>query len=310
MAGFTGSTLRRFALVSMVLLALGVLFAGTASAQERDDTDHQVVLSGDLIVPAGETVENAAIFNGPATIDGTVTETLFVLNGDVEISGTVRRDVIVVNGSVLVRSGAEIGGDIVSRETPEIEDGATVDGDLRGLASRFDVDLGFAGRFIWWIGYSASSLLLGLLVLLLVPRLDEASVFAMRDSLGAVIGLGAAAFFLLPVIAVLFLVTVVGIPLGLFLLLALALVYTIGYVVGAHAIGRLVVKPPASRFGAFLLGWAVLRLVGLVPVLGGLTWLLVAIAGLGVLFVAARRRPAATVPSGVVPPPPPEPATA
>lgn len=308
MAWLTRSTVRRFALVSMAVLVFGVLFAAGASAQEEDDVDHQVVLTGELVVQQGETVEGAVIFNGPATIDGTVRETLFVANGDAEISGTVREDVIVVNGRVLVRSGAEIGGDIVSRETPEIEDDATVRGATRGLASRFDVDLGFAGRFVWWIAYSVSTLLLGLLLLMVAPGLDEGSAWALRERVGAVIGLGVAAFFLLPVIAVLFFVTVVAIPLALFLALALALIYTVGYVVGAHALGRLVVEPPTSRFGAFLLGWAVLRLIGLVPVLGGLAWFFVAIAGLGVLLVAARRRPVAAAPLDVVPPPPPQPA--
>jgi hypothetical protein len=309
MTGLRRSALRGLLLVPIVVLGSALLLAGPAAAQDDDgDADQQIVLWGELIVPAGETVEYAGIVNGPATIDGTVEESLLVVNGDVEISGTVRGDVVVIVGSVLVRSGAEIGGDLASRETPTIEDGATVGGEVRELSTRFDVDLGLTGHIVWWVAYSGSTLFLGLLLLLLVPRLDDASVVAMRDRLGAVIGFGVAAFFLLPVVAGLLLVTIVGIPAGLFLLLALAFVYTIGYVVGMHALGRLVVKPPTSRFGAFLAGWAALRLVAFVPIVGGVVWLLVAIAGLGVVFVAARRRPVAPLPPGVVPPPP-EPAT-
>jgi hypothetical protein len=51
----------------------------------------------------------------------------------------------------------------------------------------------------------------------------------------------------------------------------------------------LVVKAPAtSRFLAFLAGWAILRVIALVPALGGLVWLLASIFGLGVLWVAGR----------------------
>ena len=70
----------------------------------------------------------------------------------------------------------------------------------------------------------------------------------------------------------LLLVVVVTIPLGLFLLLALALLYTLGYVAGAHVLGRQLAKPPSSRFLAFLIGWMILRGIGLIPVLGGLAW--------------------------------------
>jgi hypothetical protein len=81
--------------------------------------------------------------------------------------------------------------------------------------------------------------------------------------LGATIGFGLLWFVLLPIVAVVLFVTIVGIPLGLFLLLALALVYTIGYVVGALALGRLVVKEPTSRYVAFLSGWVILRILAL-----------------------------------------------
>ena len=179
------------------------------------------------------------VFHGPATIEGTVRESVVVFDGLAEISGTVDGDVVVFNGPVVVRSGATIGGDLVTVETPTVEPGATVRGEQRGVRGRFDwADIGFAGRFAWWVGYSVSTLLLGLLLLLLAPALDEAIARAARERTGAAIGLGAAAFFLLPIAAVLFLVIVVAIPLGLFLLLALALLYTVGYVAAAHALGR------------------------------------------------------------------------
>ena len=75
--------------------------------------------------------------------------------------------------------------------------------------------------------------MLGLLLLLFGPALDGAIIRAARERMGASIGFGAAVFFLLPIVAVVFLVVVVANPLGLFLLLALALLYTVGYVAGA-----------------------------------------------------------------------------
>ncbi len=211
------------------------------------------------------------------------------------------------NGAVVLRSGARVGGDVVSRQAPQIEEGATVGGSVDDLATRWDYwDITFVGRFAWWLAYTVSTLVLGLVLLLLAPGLDPASIRALRDRLGATIGFGALVVRLLPIVAVLLFVTIVGIPLGLFLLLALALVYTIGYVVGALALGRLVVKVPTSRFLAFLAGWGALRVIALVPFLGGLAWLVGTVLGLGTLWVAARAKPSEMQPvtSQLMPPPP------
>jgi hypothetical protein len=297
----------RFVLVLAATLVVGGAFAAPAGANSNDElTDRdQIVMNGRLIVAEGDTVDTAVLFHGSATIDGTVTKSVVVLDGPTEISGHVQQDVFVFNGAVTVRSGARIDGDLVTSETPTVEPGATISGQQQRVSTRFDAGaIGVASRFAWWLGYSISTLVLGLLLLLFAPRADTAIVRAMRERTGASIGFGALVFFLLPVVAVLMLVIIVALPLGLFMLLALGLLYTVGYVAGAHAIGRLLVKAPTSRFLAFLAGWAILRAIGLIPVLGGLVWVLASIFGLGVLWVAGRRAAAEPSQPRAIPPAP------
>jgi hypothetical protein len=294
-------------------LAFSALLAGPALAQDSTDQPSardQIVLNGKLTVAEGETVDTALLGHGTATIDGTVTGAVVVFDGRTDISGTVHGDVFVFNGAVTVHSGAMIDGDLVTRQSPTVESGATIRGQQQRVSTRFNTgDLGLASRVIWWIGYSVSTLVLGLLLLLIAPALDAAIVRASRERVGGAIGFGVGIFFLLPVVAVLFLVVVVAIPLGLFLLLALALLYTVGYVAGAHALGRRLVKPPTSRFAAFLAGWAILRVFGFIPLVGSIVWTLASIFGLGVVWVAARRSPLAPVPEPPeMPPPTPAPA--
>jgi hypothetical protein len=297
---------------SIALLVLGLALAPGAAAQDEaveDGTGDHVVLTGGLVVPEGETVETAVVFDGPVVVDGTISETLVVFNGRTTISGRVVEDVVVFNGAVVVRAGAEIGGDLITRQEPDVEEGATVRGSTKDVTTRFDFEgFGFAARIAGWIGYSVSTLVLGLVLLLFAPRFDGAVIETVRRRTGAAIGFGVAVFFLVPVAAVVLLVTIVAIPLGVFALLALGLLYTFGYVVGAHAIGRLLLRAPTSRFLAFLLGWAIVRLVAVVPWLGGLAWLVVSILGLGIAFVAARRGPQLAEPAAIPPPPTPVPA--
>ncbi len=304
----------RGAFVVAATAALALAGSGIAWAQSAEDpTDNdQVVLHGSLDVPEGETVGSAVIFDGPATVEGTVTKSLVVFNGNVEVSGTVEKDVVVFNGDVVLKAGANVGGDVVSQTDAQIDPGATLGGKQQTITTEVDFgSIGLASRIAWWVAYSVSALILGLVLLLLAPAIDGALARAGRSRLGASIGFGALVFFLLPIVSGLLLATVVGIPLGLFFLLALALIYTVGYVAGVHVLGRFILKDSTSRYVPFLLGWVIARAIALIPVLGGLVWLALAIVGLGAIVLAARSARAGAVgPSdlGAQTSPPPMPA--
>jgi hypothetical protein len=84
-------------------------------------------------------------------------------------------------------------------------------------------------------------------------------------------------------------VTILAIPFGVGLLLALALIYATGYTAGCWVAGRAVFPPPRSRAAAFLVGWAILRVLALIPFVAGLVGALATIAGLGAIAVALWR---------------------
>ena len=131
--------------------------------------------------------------------------------------------------------------------------------------------------------------MLGLVLIALWPRAADAASAAWRRSPGPVIGWGALFFFGFPVAAVVALVSLVGIPLGIGLLLALAPLYFVGYVTAAFLLGRLILKSPSSRIVAFLIGLLILQVVSLIPILGVLVWVVATVIGLGALIVAAWR---------------------
>jgi hypothetical protein len=301
---------RKAFVIAGAAVLLSVLAAWPAFAQGQDpagDNADQIVLTGRLVVTADETVDAAVIFNGPALVEGTVRDSLVVLNGDAEVTGTVRQDVVVLNGNLVVRSGAEVGGDLVTQSSPQVEDGATVRGGQKSVATEFKIEeIGFGGRVVWWIGYSVSVLILGLLLLAFAPQLFQAVRDTVRTRLGASIGWGVGLFFLLPIGSVLLLITVVGIPLGLSLLFALAFIYTLGYVVATVAVGNLIMRTSSSRWVVFLVGWIALRLLALIPVVGGLLWFLGSVWGLGLLAVTIHGR-STEAPATAPPPMPPAP---
>jgi hypothetical protein len=284
-------------LAAMAVVAAVLALASPASAQGEADTDTHVVLTGRVEVRAGERVDTVVILDGPAVVDGHAEGAVVALNGDIRVSGTVEEAVVALNGRATIANGARVGGDVVSSKAPVVEPGATVEGETRTV--RFSLRaLGFFFWLLWWIAVTISLLILGVLLLALAPAAMGASQLVARNEPGRAVGWGLLIAVGLPVVSVLVMLTVVGIPLGLVALLALALVYAMGYVVAALALGRTMVKEPRGRFLAFLAGLVVLRLVGLIPFLGGLVTFVAAAFGLGALAIAARRAARTPAPMG------------
>jgi len=281
--------MRRISLIVLLCAAFLAVMAAPALATTGDGIGNRVVLLGGIDVPAGKTVDDVFVLRGPVTIDGTATGSVVAVDGRVTISGHVQGDLIAVNGPVELKDGAEVDGDVSSRLAPTIAPGATVNGAVRGINVDFHVGNLFVARFAFWVAASISFLILGLLLLVFAPRAAEALVETMREATGPAIGIGFLLFFGFPVVAVLSLATLVGIPLGLGILLGLMPIYAVGYVVSAWLLGRRILGPPTSRYPAFLVGWVILRALALVPFLAGLLWFLGAVFGLGVLAVSARR---------------------
>jgi hypothetical protein len=304
------STLARGALLGATAMVALLAMAAPASAQVETEPDTQVVLTGRAEVRAGERAESVVIFDGPAVIAGDVDGAVVAMNGDIQVSGMVEEDVVALNGKATILSGARVGGDVVSSKAPQVDPGATVEGDtktvkfsLRGLGVLFWV--------AWWVAVTVSLLILGILLLALFPATMAASYAVAHREPGRAIGIGLLVAIGLPIVSILVMVTVVGIPLGLVGLLSLALLYALGHVVAALAVGRMMIKEPKSRFLAFFVGLIVLRILGLIPFVGGLVTFVAAAYGVGALAIAgwrAARRPApvdvGTVAPGPGAPPP------
>jgi len=284
---------RVFVVVAVAVLALAVA-APAAGAQADDEPDNIVVVTGRAEVRPGETVDNVFIADGPVVVDGTVRDALVALNGDVVVRGTVEDDVVAVDGRVVIADGGHVEGDVVSRHRPVVEAGGRFDGSWERWKPRAWTGAAIAGWLGMWLAVSISTLILGLVLWLLAPRAAAAVDDAAR-SLGPVILWGLVLLIGLPIVALIAMVTLVGLPLGLGLLLGLALIYSIGYTAGAWILGRRVVRQ-SSPIVTFLVGWGILRLIALVPFLGGLAWLAATVVGLGALVVAGRRSRAAVAP--------------
>jgi cytoskeletal protein CcmA (bactofilin family) len=293
--------------VSVVMVAALAPPASAAQAGALRN-DRRISISGGIVVASGEVINGPVVsIDGPTTINGTVNDDVYVGDGRLVIRGRVTGDVLVVRGDVLItgrvggdvvaltgrittEDGAQVNGSVKSRKLPDVAPG-TVNGEVKKL----NVGNLFSGVLVaflifLWIAVTVSVAVLGLLFVLVFPRAAEATATAGRR-FWATLGWGALVGIVGPILAVLVMATIVGIPFGLGTLSALNVLAPLGYVASALILGRLMVKGPSTgaRVGAFFVGYGILRLVALIPGFGFIIWFLVCIYGLGALTQAAWR---------------------
>ena len=288
-----------------LLFVLVFLFPGLAAAQTADTTDEGFLFraNGDVTVAQNEEIGGVVVANGNAIVHGTVTDTLWVLSGDATVDGIVDGDIVVIDGILRLEPAATVENVTIIRGTLDRADGATISGDLTEQENL--VGFGWAGAIFsvaMWLGVLALLVAAALVYAYVGGRQLVATGETMRARWPASIVTGVLLFAVLPVLAVLALITIIGIPLGAtVLLVVLPALWVLGYIVAGtwlglklmHAIGR--VERPARPLLAATVGVVVLQVVGLIPALGPLVAVLAGVIGAGALVYRIVRRPQAPV---------------
>lgn len=264
---------------------------------------------GGDVVAAGATVtiEPGASVAGDVIVGAGDAEILGEVRGDVRAGGGLLIDA-PVGGEVRVSSddirlgpNARVTGALYydSDEAPEIADGAVVSGPVeeRELDDDDGMDFGFGG-FLFDLARLLAALVAGAVVVLLLPRRAVAVADAVRERPFPALLWGLGLLVLVPIVLIILMVTVIGIPIALIGLASyLAALYLSQVFVGL-ALGRLAIN--RSRFGgdagrginllAMALGVIVLTLVRLIPIVDVAVAIVTALLGLGALALAVRRR--------------------
>ena len=275
--------------VLAVIAALSMLLLGASRASAA--TDH-VVITGGAVVAPGQTAGDVIVIDGPVTIAGHATGDVVAVSGPIRLTGRVDGDLIAVSDRALLGPRARVGGDLrYGDERPVLAPGARVAGkmsneDWADAANGW----GWLSSFAWWLAVSVSTLIVGALLVWLAPGALYAAARAVSERLGPTIGWGVAIAIGAPLLAVLALVTLVGIPFGIALLLSAIPVLVVAYTTTAWIVGRRVLRDRSeSLWAALFAGWGILRALALIPVAGELVGFVATVLGLGALTVALWR---------------------
>lgn len=285
-------------------------FAGSVVIRGTVEGDVSA-FAGNVFVD-GEVDGDLDAFAGNVRINGTVTGNVSAAGGNVllaesgrvggqldaaggsaVIQGEVGDDARIAAGSITVGPRASIGGDLEYDGTLDLADGASVSGQVR---QSDDLDVGITNPMVpGWIGWAYGlvvNLLLGAVLLVVFPRFSEdLAARAVDDPLRSG-GIGLLLFVGVPILLVLFAITLVGIPLALLGALVYALALWLGLVYGSFSVGAWLVAlaDAGSRWLALVVGVLAVSLVARIPAVGGVFRFAVLLFGLGALALAVLRR--------------------
>ncbi|WCK53576.1 hypothetical protein PP175_19905 [Aneurinibacillus sp. Ricciae_BoGa-3] len=266
----------RSRLILLCMLCMAFVFSAVvpASAAYGDWLRHQ-----DMIVPAGQQVENVVVAGGDVEIRGTVRDMVLVLNGNLTIKKTAR-----VNGAVFV-----FGGLISQEPGASLTDNVVnVSLDTPTQSNLFAAGAALVGY--WFVKLAVSLILIIVSLFIAIVARDRMMVFTdhIQRSFRQLILIGMAVTLLLGSLVVLLSLTVIGIPVALVILAVLLLFFFIGLASAAVWIGRMIPALESNLPLSSLAGAAVLIAGFNFPFFGLILFCLVLCLSLGMMGLWVR----------------------
>lgn len=274
--------------------------ARQAEAGSRSDRES---VGGDVVVEPGEAARDVTAVRGSVTLRpgaegrevvavlGSVTleagssaRQAVAIGGDVHVGpgASVERDAVAIGGRVLVDPAGDVGGQKVTVGIPGLgELFKTVS--LRGHEDQPRSGFWALAGFMAKLGVS---LLLGFLLLTLFPRRVEAVAASLVANPGKSVLAGLLGLLAQPLLSLLLVVTLVGIPLLAVQVLGVLVAYLLGVTAVAVLIGRAlpVVLHRETGILQLAIGLFLLLLAFAVPFLGWAIWASVVMATFGAVL--------------------------
>ena len=270
-------------MIMMLSLAILIGFASPVQASDKSI----VKIGSDVRVEVDERVDDAVAVGGSVYVDGIVDGDAVAVGGKVYLGeeAVIHGDAVTVGGSVEQADGAMIYGttvDVSSINFGNIFDDIDFVHDFRGVPRAF--------KFISIIGLFA---LVVLLSLIMPNELGKISSIVKNEPLQMFL-YGLLGVILIVPLALMLLISVIGIALIPLEILAVFLASLIGYIAVATLIGQRILNAmnnddPNIIISA-ILGVLLLWLIGLIPFVGGFVKFIVCIMGFGAVIIAVARR--------------------
>ena len=247
---------------------------------------------------AAAIVGDAALAGGSITVDGSIKGNLRAAGGQVRINGPVAGDTAIAAGTLELGPAARIAGKLVFRGQDLRRDpAAQVTGGVEQQRRTYRHERTAAGRFVHGWLWTAGLMVLAALIAAALPVESQRMARELRERPWITPLLGFVALASIPFLAILLMLTIIGIPVGLLAILGYVALVLVGYVWIAVVLGGMLldrVKPETAALTAWRAGAAVLAMLALgilvrLPFVGHLVWLAAVALGVGMIVAVVFR---------------------
>lgn len=275
--------------------------AGQDITYNSNTSQGDVAFAGQRIYISTDAVANRELFAAGTivNIDGTVARDFYGAGADITISGTVGRNVWLDAQDIQLLSSGTIGGDLYyrSEQKANLRSG-TIQGNTEWKKVERTHEMTqrtWSSRLMGALFTIVSSILIWTAITLLKPEVWEktsAKIFAQPLK---TLGVGALALIVTPILTILIMLTVVGIPLAVLMGTFYGIFLYLSRIIVAVFIGKWLAKSLGWKevhkgFWLTLLGLILITVLAMVPYLRILIWLLVVFTGLGSLITGCLTR--------------------
>lgn len=278
---------------SLFVMLLASTTSPTSVAQ-RDSTPFMFVTK-DVLIPQSTSTEKVVVLKGHAQIEGKI-ESLYVIDGQatLEPGSIITNEIFVIHGRIEQKEGATIpeSGIIALDQKAKSLSSDILNSDLvewfktqankLSSISWFSVltwPVVFAIKFIFYL----LLLIVGLIVLRLAPQLSHSAEASLKQNPWQSLIFGFLALILFAPLCLILTLTIIGIPLVPFFLIAFFVFFAAGIVASGRLIGQLL---PISKnhWTTTLIGLLALFTLTQIPLWGGWIFFILAITGLGAMI--------------------------
>jgi len=242
---------------------------------------------------------NILVGCGSLAVTGTIGKEARIASNDADLSGSIKGNVDFAGDYLTVRQGADIGGGVMAR-VREKEHVQIADGSVHGKVDVSLQEMQQAARIIgyspwrFWVKiiWAVGLLLMGLLLVFLFPKLIKGIGSMITQRPGESLLWGFLGLIVIPILSVLLLVTVIGMPIGLLLLtLFLWILYlsqlSLGVVLG-NRLFALEEEKGWSLFWKVAVGVIIIQALTFIPYLRFFVNLASVIFGLGAILLMMK----------------------
>lgn len=244
---------------------------------------------------------NGALGNG--RILSPIGKSVHITGGQITLGSEVGKNFKAAAGKLALINGAHIKGDLVyvSDEELDVSGGATVDGALvkkilpeqlqktQAEKETKNIFMGLAG-FGTILGI-LNSFFLGVLLLALAPKFSGQIIQGISKKFWGSLLVGFIALVTIPVMGVVFFMTLIGIPISILILVGYILVLVFGKIGFSYYLGtkiQEILKITKNRYVGLLLGVIAFSLISILPVVGWFVEIIGTFAGIGAILVVKK----------------------